>query len=37
MWNLLFLAFQWHRGKHGFVIASLIILAFLLYTVAHLR
>ena len=22
MWNFLFLAFQWHRGKRGFVILS---------------
>ncbi len=34
MWNFLFLAFQWHRGKRGFVILSLAFLAFLLYAVA---
>jgi hypothetical protein len=36
-WNLLFLAFQWHRGKRSFVILSLTFLAFLLYAVAQLR
>ena len=35
MWNFLFLAFQWHRGKRAVVILSLAFLAFLLYAVAH--
>jgi hypothetical protein len=37
MWNFLFLAFQWHRGKRAFVILSLAFLAFLLYAVAHVH
>lgn len=36
-WHLLFLAYQWHKGKRGFVIFCLLGLAFLLYAVAHLR
>jgi hypothetical protein len=35
MWHFLLLAFQWHRGKRGFVILSLAFLAFLLYAEAH--
>jgi hypothetical protein len=37
MWSFLFLAFQWHRGKHAFVILSLAFFAFLLYAVAHVH
>jgi len=37
MWNLLFLAFQWHRGNRSFVLLSLAFLCFLLYCVAQLR
>jgi hypothetical protein len=37
MWSFLFLAFQWHRGKRGFVIVSLAFLAFLLYAVARVH
>ena len=40
MWNFLFLAFQWHRGKRSFVVLSLAFLAFLaflLYAVAHVQ
>jgi hypothetical protein len=37
MWHFLFLAFQWQRGKRGFVILSLALLAFLLYAIAHVR
>ena len=35
MWHLLFVAFQWHCGKRGFVILALAFMAFLLYAVAH--
>lgn len=37
MWNLLFLAFRWHRGNRSFVLLSLALLCFLLYCVAQLR
>jgi len=37
MWNLLFLAFMWHRGNKGVVILSLLGIAFLLYCVAQIR
>jgi hypothetical protein len=37
MWHFLFLAFQWQRGKRGFVILSLAFLAFLLYAVANVH
>jgi len=37
MWHFLFLAFQWHRGNRGFVILSLLGLAFLLYAVIHVH
>ena len=37
MLNFLFLAFQWHRGKRGFVVLSLAFPVFLLYAVAHIH
>jgi hypothetical protein len=37
MWHFIFLAFQWHRGRRGFVILSLAFLAFLLYAVANVH
>jgi len=37
MLHFLFLAFQSHRGKRGFVMLSLAFLAFLLYAVAHVH
>ena len=34
MWHFVFLAFQSHKEKRGFVILSFAFLAFLLYAVA---